>query len=64
MVAAVYLGVGTRMKMPLVLFQYTNMKGIADDCVDMRKPMKRDKLKMSIRENGENFLVTPDEVIF
>jgi len=32
--------------------------------VDMRKALKRDKLKKSVRENGENFLVTPDEVLF
>ena len=32
--------------------------------IDMRKPLKRDKLKQSVRENGRNFLVSPDEVVF
>ena len=32
--------------------------------LDMRKPMKRDKLRQSIRENGENFCVPPEAVIF
>ena len=38
-----------------------------DDCllmIDMRKPMKRDKLKQSVRKNGENIVVSPDEVVF
>jgi len=32
--------------------------------VDMRKPMRRDKLRQSIRENGENFCVPPESVYF
>jgi N-terminal acetyltransferase B complex catalytic subunit len=32
--------------------------------IDMRKPMKRDKLKQSVRKNGENIVVSPDEVAF
>lgn len=32
--------------------------------VDMRKAMKRDKLKQSVRENGRNHFVSPDEVVF
>jgi len=32
--------------------------------IDMRKPLKRDKFKQSIRENGENYLVSPDQVSF
>ena len=31
---------------------------------DMRKPMKRDKRKESVRENGENFCVPPESVYF
>ena len=32
--------------------------------VDMRKPLKRDKMKKSVRENGRDFLVSPEDVIF
>jgi N-terminal acetyltransferase B complex catalytic subunit len=32
--------------------------------IDMRKPLKRDKLRQSVRENGANFLVTPEQVVF
>lgn len=32
--------------------------------VDMRKALKRDKLKHSVRKNGRNFCVTPDDVFF
>jgi len=32
--------------------------------VDMRKAMKRDKLKQSVRENGANFHVMPEDVVF
>jgi N-terminal acetyltransferase B complex catalytic subunit len=32
--------------------------------VDMRKPLKRDKFRQSVRENGANFLVTPEQVVF
>jgi len=35
-----------------------------EDAFDMRKPLKRDKLRQSIRENGENFLVSPEDVVF
>ncbi|KAF8433417.1 acyl-CoA N-acyltransferase [Terfezia claveryi] len=35
-----------------------------EDAYDMRKPMRRDKLKQSIRENGENFCVPPESVYF
>ena len=31
---------------------------------DMRKPLKRDKLKQSVRPNGRDYKVSPDEVIF
>lgn len=51
--------VGTmRMRMLLVWC----FMGYAD--LDMRKPLKRDKLRQSIRENGENFLVSPEDVVF
>jgi hypothetical protein len=32
--------------------------------IDMRKPLKRDKLRQSVRENGADFLVTPEQVVF
>lgn len=51
--------VGT-MRMRMLLVGYC--MGYAD--LDMRKPLKRDKLRQSIRENGENFLVSPEDVVF
>lgn len=36
----------------------------ADIMVDMRKPMSRDKRKESIRENGRDYHVSPEEVWF
>lgn len=38
--------------------------GEDEDAYDMRKPMKRDKLKQSVRENGENVCVAPESVYF
>ncbi|KAI8346954.1 N-acetyltransferase [Mortierella sp. GBAus27b] len=35
-----------------------------EDAFDMRKPLKRDVDRKSIRENGESFLVEPHEVVF
>ncbi|KAF9168744.1 N-terminal acetyltransferase [Actinomortierella ambigua] len=35
-----------------------------EDAFDMRKPLKRDVNRESIRENGESFLVEPHEVVF
>ncbi|KAG0243779.1 N(alpha)-acetyltransferase 20, NatB catalytic subunit [Actinomortierella wolfii] len=35
-----------------------------EDAFDMRKPLKRDVKRESIRENGESFLVEPHEVVF
>ncbi|KAF9319625.1 N-terminal acetyltransferase [Podila horticola] len=35
-----------------------------EDAFDMRKPLKRDVDRKSVRENGENFLVEPHEVVF
>lgn len=34
----------------------------SEDAFDMRKPMKRDKDRKHIRENGENFEVHPGDV--
>lgn len=34
----------------------------AEDAYDMRKPLKRDVKRESIREKGEEFLVSPEEV--
>lgn len=33
-----------------------------EDAYDMRKPLPRDKLKETIRENGENIYVNPEEL--
>ncbi|KAG0040867.1 N-terminal acetyltransferase [Podila clonocystis] len=35
-----------------------------EDAFDMRKPLKRDVDRKSVRENGETFLVEPHEVVF
>lgn len=32
------------------------------DAFDMRKPLKRDKQRKTVRANGENIKVSPDEV--
>jgi hypothetical protein len=39
------------------------MRG-ADGRIDMRKAMKRDKKKESVRENGRDFKVNPEDVYF
>jgi len=33
-----------------------------EDALDMRKPLKRDKDKKHVRENGEDFTVSPEAV--
>ncbi|KAK9460496.1 acyl-CoA N-acyltransferase [Lipomyces oligophaga] len=33
-----------------------------EDAFDMRRPLKRDKNRESIRENGEEFRISPDQV--
>lgn len=33
-----------------------------EDAYDMRKPLKRDKMRKHARENGENFAVDPGQV--
>lgn len=33
-----------------------------EDALDMRKPLSRDKERECVREDGESFLVTPDDV--
>ncbi|KAI5793132.1 acyl-CoA N-acyltransferase [Geopyxis carbonaria] len=35
---------------------------VDEDAYDMRKPMKRDKKQESVRENGRDFKVSPEEV--
>ena len=37
-------------------------RGEGEDALDMRKPLKRDKRREHIRENGENFRVQPEDV--
>jgi N-terminal acetyltransferase B complex catalytic subunit len=41
-----------------------DIKGGAEgeDAFDMRKPLARDKAKKHIRENGEDFRVSPEDV--
>ncbi|KAF9186452.1 N-terminal acetyltransferase [Haplosporangium sp. Z 11] len=36
----------------------------SEDAFDMRKPLKRDVDRKSVRENGESFIVEPHEVVF
>lgn len=36
--------------------------GDSEDAFDMRKPLRRDKNREHVRENGENFLVNPEDV--
>ena len=36
--------------------------GAGEDAFDMRKPLKRDKKKEHVRENGENFRVEPEDL--
>lgn len=36
--------------------------GKSEDAFDMRKPLSRDKNREHVRENGENFLVNPEDV--
>ncbi|KAF8944634.1 N(alpha)-acetyltransferase 20, NatB catalytic subunit [Haplosporangium gracile] len=43
---------------------YYNGETENEDAFDMRKPLKRDVDRQSIRENGENFIVQPHEVQF
>ncbi|KAL5344532.1 N-alpha-acetyltransferase 20 [Pseudogymnoascus australis] len=37
-------------------------EGKGEDAYDMRKPLKRDKDRKHVRENGENFEVHPEDV--
>jgi N-terminal acetyltransferase B complex catalytic subunit len=48
----------------VVNYYSDDIKGGAqgEDAFDMRKPLARDKTKKHIRENGENFRVSPDDV--
>ena len=40
----------------------TGRSSTGEDAFDMRKPLKRDKKKKYIRENGEDFRITPEEM--
>ena len=40
----------------------TGLSGDGEDAFDMRKPLSRDKGLKYVRENGENFLVQPEDV--
>ena len=37
-------------------------KGGQEDAFDMRKPLKRDKKHVHVRENGENFRISPEDI--
>lgn len=37
-------------------------EGKGEDAYDMRKPLKRDKDRKHVRENGESFEVHPEDV--
>jgi len=49
-------------------YRYSVYRRIVDyynngsDAFDMRKPLKRDKQRKTVRPNGENIRVQPDEV--
>jgi len=60
-----YRGLGYSVFRRVVNYYSGDPGGAEDeDAYDMRKPMKRDKLRQSIRENGENFCVPPEAVTF
>lgn len=40
----------------------TGASAKGEDAFDMRKPLSRDKNREHVRENGENFLVSPEDV--
>jgi len=43
-------------------FPSLRMGSLLTGVADMRKPMKRDKKRESVRENGRNFRVRPEDV--
>ncbi|KAG4304598.1 hypothetical protein PORY_001991 [Pneumocystis oryctolagi] len=47
-----------------VIKYYNGSKGEDEDALDMRKPLRRDKLKESIRENGDKIFVLPEDIYF
>jgi N-terminal acetyltransferase B complex catalytic subunit len=53
---------------PLTTHRYSVYRRILDyyadgaDAFDMRKPLKRDKQRKTVRPNGENIKVDPSEV--
>lgn len=53
---------------PLTVHRYSVYRRIVDyyadgaDAFDMRKPLKRDKQRKTVRPNGENIKVDPSEV--
>ncbi|KAG5440536.1 hypothetical protein PCK2_000361 [Pneumocystis canis] len=47
-----------------VIKYYNGSKGDDEDALDMRKPLRRDKLKESIRENGDKIFVLPEDIYF
>lgn len=51
-----------------MFYRYSVFRRITDyyndgsDAFDMRKPLRRDKGRKTVRANGENIKVTPDQV--
>lgn len=45
-----------------VFRRITDYYADGSDAFDMRKPLRRDKARKTVRPNGENIKVTPDQV--
>lgn len=45
-----------------VFRRITDYYSDGSDAYDMRKPLRRDKARKTVRPNGENIKVTPDQV--
>lgn len=46
----------------MCLVYHTNGVSIDTKFADMRKPLKRDKKRETIREDGENIVVNPEDL--
>ncbi|KAK7207018.1 acyl-CoA N-acyltransferase [Myxozyma melibiosi] len=57
-----YKGFGYSVYRRVVEYYSADPPETGEDAFDMRKPLKRDVKRESIREDGENFRVSPDEV--
>ncbi|ODV90342.1 hypothetical protein CANCADRAFT_24178 [Tortispora caseinolytica NRRL Y-17796] len=59
---SMYKNFGFSVYRRVVGYYYDEKK--SEDAYDMRKPLKRDTKRESVRENGESFRVSPREVVF